>query len=56
MTPEQLSASILDSLTALTDAGTLNLPDGVPATVVVERPTNREHGDYATNVALQLAK
>ena len=56
MTPEQLSASILDSLTALTDAGTLNLPDGAPATVVVERPKNREHGDYATNVALQLGK
>ena len=56
MTPEQLSASIVDSLTALTDAGTLTLPDGVPATVVIERPKNREHGDYATNVALQLAK
>jgi arginyl-tRNA synthetase len=56
VTPEQLSASILDSLTALTDAGTLGLPDGVPTTVVVERPKNREHGDYATNIALQLAK
>jgi len=28
----------------------------VPQTVVVERPKNREHGDYATNIALQLAK
>ena len=27
-----------------------------PDTVVVERPKNRDHGDYATNVALQLAK
>lgn len=27
-----------------------------PATVVVERPKSRDHGDYATNVALQLAK
>jgi arginyl-tRNA synthetase len=26
------------------------------ATVTVERPRNPEHGDYATNVALQLAK
>jgi arginyl-tRNA synthetase len=56
VTPEQLSASIVDSLTALTGAGALRLPDGVPAAVVVERPKNREHGDYATNVALQLAK
>jgi arginyl-tRNA synthetase len=28
----------------------------VPAEVVVERPKNPEHGDYATNVALRLAK
>jgi len=28
----------------------------LPATVTVERPRNPEHGDYATNVALQLAK
>src|SRR5699024_6974798 len=28
----------------------------VPETVTVERPRNPEHGDYATNIALQLAK
>jgi arginyl-tRNA synthetase len=28
----------------------------LPATVTVERPRNLEHGDYATNIALQLAK
>ncbi len=28
----------------------------LPATVTVERPRNPEHGDYATNLALQLAK
>ncbi|MGH3364627.1 MAG: arginine--tRNA ligase, partial [Nocardioidaceae bacterium] len=56
MTPEQLSDRIVDVLTALTEEGSLTLPDGVPATVVVERPKIREHGDYATNVALQLGK
>ena len=56
MTPEQLSAAIRDALQALTDRGALALPDGVPAQVVVERPKVKEHGDYATNVALQLAK
>ena len=56
MTPEQLSTTIVDALTALTDEGALTLPDGVPAQVVVERPKSKEHGDYATNVALQLAK
>jgi arginyl-tRNA synthetase len=56
VTPEQLSGRIVDVLTALVEEGSLALPDGVPSTVVVERPKVREHGDYATNVALQLAK
>ncbi|TDC47895.1 arginine--tRNA ligase [Jiangella ureilytica] len=56
MTPEQLSSAVRDVLTAAVDAGDLALPDGVPTQVTVERPRNRDHGDYATNVALQLAK
>ena len=56
MTPEQLSSTIVDVLQALVDDGDVSLPDGVPTTVVVERPRNKEHGDYATNVALQLGK
>ncbi|MEO6206266.1 MAG: arginine--tRNA ligase [Mycobacteriales bacterium] len=36
------------------DAGELAVP--VPEHVVVDRTKNRDHGDYATNVALQLAK
>ena len=56
MTPEQLSDTIVAALTALSDAGTIALPDGVPAGVVVERPKVKEHGDYATNIALQLGK
>ncbi|GAB3663594.1 arginine--tRNA ligase [Nocardioides korecus] len=56
MTPAQLSTLVVDSLTALVDDGRLALPDGVPSQVTVERPRQKEHGDYATNVALQLAK
>ncbi|MEP9383697.1 arginine--tRNA ligase [Nocardioides sp. KR10-350] len=56
MTPAQLSTAIVDVLTTLVDEGSVSLPDGVPATVSVERPRQKEHGDYATNVALQLAK
>lgn len=56
MTPEQLSATIVDGLSALVDEGALTLPDGVPTEVTVERPRQKGHGDYATNVALQLAK
>ncbi|HET6652096.1 MAG TPA: arginine--tRNA ligase [Nocardioides sp.] len=56
MTPEQLSTAIVGALTDLVGSGALTLPDGPPGTVVVERPKSKEHGDYATNVALQLAK
>jgi arginyl-tRNA synthetase len=56
VTPEQLSTSIVDALTALSAEGAVTLPDGVPAAVTVERPRQKGHGDYATNVALQLAK
>jgi len=56
VTPEQLSATIVDGLSALVDKGALTLPDGVPAEVTVERPRQKGHGDYATNVALQLGK
>ncbi|CCH34604.1 arginine--tRNA ligase [Actinosynnema sp. NPDC047251] len=31
-------------------------PAALPATVTIERPRNPEHGDYATNLALQVAK
>jgi arginyl-tRNA synthetase len=31
-------------------------PAALPATVVVERPRNPEHGDYATNLALQVGR
>ncbi len=56
MTPAQLSTTIVEALTSLVDEGALTLPDGVPAEVTVERPRQKGHGDYATNVALQLAK
>ncbi len=56
MTPEQLSQTVVAALSALADRGALTFPDGVPEEVRIERPKGKEHGDYATNVALQLAK
>lgn len=56
MTPDDLSGIIVKALHALVADGTLILPDGVPAAVTVERPRQKGHGDYATNVAMQLAK
>ncbi len=54
MTPAELSATIRSCLQAAVDAGDLDVT--VPDEVRVERPRQREHGDWATNVALQLAK
>ncbi|KRA37513.1 MULTISPECIES: arginine--tRNA ligase [unclassified Nocardioides] len=56
MTPAQLSTAIVGALSSLVDEGSIALPDGVPAEVTVERPRQKGHGDYATNVAMQLAK
>ncbi|WP_432520957.1 arginine--tRNA ligase [Kineococcus sp. SYSU DK006] len=57
MTPAELSTALREALTAAVAAGELSLdPADVPAEVRVERPKNRDHGDWATNVALQLAK
>jgi arginyl-tRNA synthetase len=56
VTPEQLSTAIVDVLTTLSTEGAITLPDGVPTNVTVDRPRQKGHGDYATNIALQLAK
>jgi len=54
--PEQLSVVVRDALQGLVDDGSLTLDGDLPAEVTVERPRQKGHGDYATNVALQLAK
>ena len=54
MTPAELSSTVRAAVQAAVDAGTLTVP--VPDEVRVERPKVKEHGDYATSVALQLAK
>jgi len=55
VTPADLSAAIVRVLSQLQAQGALGA--GVlPTEVVVERPKNRDHGDWATNAALQLAK
>ncbi|WP_138759719.1 arginine--tRNA ligase [Modestobacter altitudinis] len=54
MTPEQLSDVVRSALAAAVERGVLAVD--VPTEVVIDRPKNPEHGDYATNVALRLAK
>jgi arginyl-tRNA synthetase len=57
MTPELLSAAIRHAVVTCVERGDLNLEPGqIPQDVVVERPKSLDHGDYATNIALVLAK
>ena len=58
MTPADLSAAIVRVIAALQSDGRLAFKDEssqLPTEVVIERPKNREHGDWATNVAMQFA-
>jgi arginyl-tRNA synthetase len=54
VTPAELSAAIVRILGTLQAAGDLPAGD-LPTEVVIERPKNREHGDWATNIAMQAA-
>ncbi|MDO5747187.1 MAG: arginine--tRNA ligase [Actinomycetaceae bacterium] len=57
MTPEEISVVIKNALKDACTRGDIDLDTSqIPDKVVVERPRQREHGDWATNIALQLAK
>ena len=51
---EQLEAAIKAALEQALIAGSLS--GQIPDTIKLERPKDRDHGDYATSIALQLAK
>jgi arginyl-tRNA synthetase len=55
VTPEELSATILAAIEAGVDDGGFAI-DGDIGEVRVERPRQRDHGDWATNIAMQLGK
>jgi arginyl-tRNA synthetase len=52
---EQLSTAIRGLVVAAIESGDL-AGASAPAEIILERPKNRDHGDYATSIALQLAK
>jgi arginyl-tRNA synthetase len=54
VTPADLSAATLAAVAACLRAGEFR--GTTPAEAEIERPKNPDHGDYATNVALRLAK
>jgi arginyl-tRNA synthetase len=51
---DQLATDIQAAVAAAFSRG--EIQGDLPATITLERPKNRDHGDYATSIALQLAK
>ena len=51
---DALAAAISVAIAAAIERG--DLVGTIPVAIPLERPKNRDHGDYATSVALQLAK
>ncbi|WP_311474752.1 arginine--tRNA ligase [uncultured Corynebacterium sp.] len=55
MTPADLATTVHEATVKVLSDHNLDA-SVVPDAVTVERPRNPEHGDYATNIALQVAK
>ena len=51
---ELLQSAVLAAVDRIISSGQIS--GDAPTSIVLERPKNREHGDYATSIALQLAK
>ncbi|MDJ1113024.1 arginine--tRNA ligase [Microbacterium dauci] len=57
MNPDALSAALLAVIAPLVEARRVGASDGLTAAdFPVERPKNRDHGDWASNAALKLSK
>jgi arginyl-tRNA synthetase len=54
LTPAELAVAIRGILEQMQADGSLAAAE-LPSEIVVERPKNREHGDWATNAAMQLS-
>lgn len=57
MTPEELAEQVIASLKSAIAAGDLACEIScVPTSLKLDRPKNREHGDWASNVAMVISK
>ena len=57
MTPQELADHIRSAVKSAISTGQLALSElDIPTEIVVERPKNLDHGDWATNIAMQLGK
>ena len=53
---EEIVSGIKRVLTHAVNSGTLPAQIQIPESITLDRPKNREHGDFATSIALALAK
>ena len=51
---EQLETALMAAIGRALDSGSLK--GAAPESIKLERPKDRTHGDYASSIALQLAK
>jgi len=57
MNPDALSEALLAVITPLAEARRAGSTEGLTAAdLVLDRPKNRDHGDWASNAALKLGK
>jgi arginyl-tRNA synthetase len=57
MTPQELADHIRSAVMTAISTDQLGLAEiDIPAEIVVERPKNLAHGDWATNIAMQIGK
>jgi arginyl-tRNA synthetase len=55
MIREEIRSAVADARRRAVEAGELNTSDAELPAIAVEHPARPEHGDYATNAAMQLA-
>lgn len=53
---EELGSAILRATARAQESGEFAAEVEIPLSITLDRPKNREHGDYATSIALALAK
>lgn len=57
MTPEELAEQVIASLKSAIAAGDLACDDAsIPTSLKLDRPKNRDHGDWSSNVAMVMSK
>ena len=57
MTPDALAAPMLTIVSSIIEAaGAGSAAELTGANIMIDRPKNRDHGDWASNIAMKLAK